>query len=99
MTDTVFLDHEARSFFHPGAAARLEAIRLMMPELGRQRHAMLKAGIRPERVVLPACFDPGPYEGDDATNRPATIMGLPVTFEGTEIAVIGDPLVEYTPGH
>lgn len=31
-------------------------------------------------VVLPAWTNPGPYEGDDATDEPARLMGLPVTW-------------------
>lgn len=34
-------------------------------------------------AVLPAQLDPGPYEGEDATDIPAQIMGLPVIWGNT----------------
>lgn len=68
--------------------SRVEAVMACIPEVYRQRRALHEAYRRPVEVLLPECFDPGPYDADDAQpSRPATILGLPIRFTGAEIKV------------
>lgn len=68
---------------------RIEAIRCLLPELFKQRHKLLEQYIEPVRIVLPECLDPDMHDGEGRIERPATILNLPITFEGAEIKVIG----------
>lgn len=54
-----------------------------LPELMYQRHLLLKHYLNPTGVVLPARLNK-PYEEADATNRPATLFGLPITWSEKE---------------
>lgn len=38
------------------------------------------AGLQPSAVVLPADWNPGPYDGPDAPDREAQMMGLPIVW-------------------
>lgn len=52
-----------------------------MPQLlvldGQMRR---ETGRQPVAVMLPERYDPGVYDGEDATDMPAQMMGLPVVW-------------------
>lgn len=66
---------------------RIAAIEACIPEIHRQRHALLKDHRTPARVILPECFDPGINDGP-WYEIPAQVLGLPITFVGATILVL-----------
>lgn len=69
------------------AIAYESIMRIAMPSLRALRHDLRKEGFEPCGVVLPDDMNPGRYTGDDATDHPATLMGLPISW-GSEVALI-----------
>jgi hypothetical protein len=54
-----------------------------MPGLMYERHKLQMAYIQPTAVMLPARLNV-PYDGEDATDAKATLMGLPVVWVDEE---------------
>lgn len=54
----------------------------------RQRTLLRQDGRQGRHVVLPKHLDPGKYEGVDASDRPATLFGMDVTFWGKDVLVV-----------
>ena len=67
----------------PQQKAAYDEIMGRVPELMYQRQLMPRVYLNPTGVVLPARPNE-PYEGLDATDRPATMFGLPITWSERE---------------
>lgn len=61
--------------------SKIERIRALAPTLYRMREEAI-AGFRrePSAYVLPKQLDPGRYEGPDASDSPAMILGRPIIW-------------------
>lgn len=63
--------------------AAYDEIMSRMPGLMYERHKLMAAYIHPTAVMLPARLNE-PYDGPDATDHKATLMGLPVLWVDEE---------------
>lgn len=72
-------EHIDRRFFTQ-TEAKVAQIQGTIPGLMYLRAKLHKEHLSASAVVLPAHMDPGPYDGPDATDAPATLLGLPIVW-------------------
>lgn len=61
----------------------------LLPRLAYLRAEIAEHGREPIGVVIPESMNPGAYDGPDATDAPAQMMGLPVTWGQTVGLIYG----------
>lgn len=66
--------------FKTEAEWKIETLRGHAPRILRSAERLRKAGSFPYAVMLPEEFNPGTYDGPDATDISAQFCGLPIVW-------------------
>jgi len=82
----IFMDNAAQVEC-PGIDGKAQAINDLIPRLSARRRELMREGFQPVAITLSPEYEIPRYEGDDSTDAPARLMGLPLIV-GTKVGLV-----------